>query len=167
MTDSSTQPDLEQHSSPETLKPIQVVGGVVRNSEGKILIAQRNHGRLNGYWEFPGGKVDPGETEEVALAREFREEFGIEVAVGAFLGENTHVYDETEQYPTVSINLRVYHAQLTSDANKIVLAAHGDHKWVSEDELQEFNFAPADIPLVSLLLKNRTRSEVLQASDTN
>lgn len=161
MTDTLT----EVEASPERIDPIRVVGGVVRDSAGKILIAQRHHGRLDGYWEFPGGKVDPGETEESALVREFQEEFDIDVEPGSFLAENNHVYPKIEQYPEVAINLRIFNAVLRG-TGKINLTAHGDYKWVTEEELKNYNFAPADIPFVTLLLENKMRSEAMAAVGT-
>lgn len=112
--------------------------------EGKLLIAKRKAGdRQANKWEFPGGTVEKSETPEICLKREMQEEFGIEVSVGKFLGESTYHYDHG------SIKLLAYRAHWES--GKIVLKDHADHRWVSSAQLSEYDFAPADIPIVEKL----------------
>ncbi|GFP75227.1 (deoxy)nucleoside triphosphate pyrophosphohydrolase [Clostridium fungisolvens] len=109
-----------------------------------ILIAQRGKDeKEEGMWEFPGGKIEIGETEEQCLKREIKEELDIEIEVGDFLGES--IYD----YSHGQIKLLAYFAQFIS--GEIKLSVHSLIKWVTIQEIDKFNFAPADIPLVKKL----------------
>ena len=111
---------------------------------GKVLIAQRGEKqRLAGKWEFPGGKVESGETLEECLLREIREELGIEIEVDSFFGESIYQYD------IGTIRLLAYKARWV--AGEFKLTEHSQIKWVGPDELGIFDFAPADIPLVKKL----------------
>jgi len=110
----------------------------------KILIAKRKaNDRQANKWEFPGGTVEQDETPEACLKREIREEFGIKVLVGRFFGESVYHYDHG------SIQLLAYRAHWAS--GKIVLKEHADCRWVSSKQLSEYDFAPADIPIVEKL----------------
>ena len=110
----------------------------------KILIARRkDNDPLAGKWEFPGGKIEQYETPEQCLAREMKEEFGIDVLVGEFFDESIYHYG-----PEI-IRLLGYRAVWT--AGKISSSAHADYKWVSLKQLQDFDFAPADIKFVKRL----------------
>ena len=112
--------------------------------QNKILIARRkDNDPLAGKWEFPGGKIEQYETPEQCLARELREEFGIDVTVGKFFGESIY------RYGPKTIQLLGYRAVWT--AGKFSLNAHADYKWVSLEQLQDFDFAPADINFVKKL----------------
>ncbi|GKU25365.1 (deoxy)nucleoside triphosphate pyrophosphohydrolase [Clostridium folliculivorans] len=111
-----------------------------------ILIAQRGKDeKEEGMWEFPGGKIEIGETEEQCLKREIKEELDIEIEVGDFLGES--IYD----YSHGQIKLLAYFAQVIR--GEIKLTVHSAIRWVAIEEIDEFNFAPADIPLVKKLKK--------------
>jgi 8-oxo-dGTP diphosphatase len=123
--------------------PVKVTAAILAK-DGRIIIAQRkSRDHLSGKWEFPGGKVEPGETPEVCLARELKEEFDIDVAIGEFLGSNVHHYDHA------SIELMAYRASWVGGA--IRMNDHKAYRWVTVDELAEFDFAPADIPFVEML----------------
>jgi 8-oxo-dGTP diphosphatase len=101
------------------------------------IIAQRkSKDHLAGKWEFPGGKIEVGETPKEGLSRELLEEFEIEVSVGDFLGSNIHHYDH------ISIELLAY--RTSWDEGKINSTDHKDYKWVTIDELERYDFAPAD-----------------------
>ena len=91
-------------------------------------------------WEFPGGKLEVGESPEDCLVRELAEEFGIEVEVGRYLGES--VYD----YGTKIIKLLAY--QVTHVSGEFCLTDHDKLRWLSRTELHELEWAPADIPLL-------------------
>jgi 8-oxo-dGTP diphosphatase len=120
------------------------VTAAVLVKNGKILIAKRKaDDRQANKWEFPGGTVEPNETPEECLKREMQEEFGIYVSVGSFLGESVYHYDHG------SIKLLVYRSHW--DSGKITLKDHADYKWVSSEQLVEYDFAPADIPFVEKL----------------
>ena len=112
--------------------------------EGKLLIAKRKAGdRQANKWEFPGGTVEQDETPEACLKREIREEFGIKVSVGRFLGESVYHYDHG------SIKLLAY--QTYWESGKITLKDHADYRWVFAEQLAEYDFAPADIPIAAKL----------------
>jgi mutator protein MutT len=127
-----------------THPPIDVVAGVIRREDGRLLITQRlAKDTLGGYWEFPGGKVDPGEELRAALARELREELGIEAEIGAEIHSIVHAY------PDRDVRLYFYEARIVSgEPRKIEVA---DLRWVSLDELNDYQFPEADRPLLAQL----------------
>lgn len=113
-----------------------------------ILIAQRGKDEsLAGKWEFPGGKIESGETPQECLKREIKEELNIEIQVGEFLGESIYTY------PNGQIKLMGYFATIVN--GNFELSVHDEVKWVSIDEIDNFDFAPADIPLVKKLKFSR------------
>ena len=128
-------------------KAIQVVAAYIEQ-DGKVLIAKRATGDKYtlGKWEFPGGKVEIGESEESAIEREIWEEFEMNIKALAFL---THSVFE---YPDKVVDLRLYRCQYVSGSFR--LHAHSEYKMVSLQDLSTYNFAPADIPLVQYLLEN-------------
>lgn len=111
---------------------------------GKVLIAKRGAGGpTGGMWEFPGGKIEAGETPEQCLEREMLEEFGILVKVVEFFGESVY------HYHNGTIKLLAY---LTSwQSGELVPTVHADYRWVAAEELKDFELAPADIPLANKL----------------
>ena len=123
---------------------MQAVTAAILAKDGKILIARRPaSSRLARLWEFPGGKVEDGETPEACLARELREELNIEVSIGAFLGESIYHYEHG------SIRLLAYETFWKSGI--IEPKEHDEIRWVSLGELDCYEFAPADIPFVRRL----------------
>ena len=126
--------------------PIKVTAAILEK-DGRLIIAQRkSKDHLAGKWEFPGGKIEPGETPEECLARELNEEFNITVSVGDFLGSNIHHYDH------ISIELMAFRTIWVS--GEINSTDHKDYKWVTIDELDQFDFAPADRPFVEQLRRS-------------
>ena len=110
----------------------------------EILLARRQAGgHLAGYWELPGGKLEPGESPEECLARELAEELGIEAVVGALFAESTHCH------PHITIRLLAFH--IDSWTGELQLHAHDDHRWVPLSEAEELPLAPADIPILARL----------------
>lgn len=108
---------------------------------GKILIAQRaDNQKLAGKWEFPGGKVEPGETPKECLVREIREELGIAIEAEEFFAESIY------RYETGTIKLIAYKARWLDGEYK--LSVHSQIKWVGPNELDRYDFAPADIPII-------------------
>jgi len=121
----------------------QVTAAVIEK-EGKILIAQRRKGRtLGGRWEFPGGKIEPGETAEACLKRELKEEFDIESEVGKFIIASQF------RYCLVPIELLAYRVKHISGEFKV--KEHEEIRWVSPSDLTSYDFTPADKPIVALL----------------
>ncbi len=123
---------------------VQDVTAAILFHGGKVLIARRaSGGVLARRWEFPGGKVEPGETPEACLRREMQEEFRIDVQVGAFVGESVFRYDHA------TIRLLAYRATWTGGTLRPVV--HEACRWVRREELDHFEFSAADRPFVALL----------------
>lgn len=123
---------------------IDVVAGVIINNENKIFIAERNLKKSQGgLWEFPGGKIELGETREQAIERELKEELDITVKAEKYLGEKEF------NYPNKDINLIAIKCKIISGT--INLEEHEDAKWVNKDELKNFDFAPADMFIVNMI----------------
>ena len=124
-------------------KMIRVTAAILVHN-GRILIAQRRSpDSLAGKWEFPGGKIERHETPQLCLVREMKEEFDIDVAVGEFFDESQY-RDESGK-----IQLLAYHA--TWKSGRISLKAHAAIRWVSVNQMQAIEFAPADIPIAEKL----------------
>ncbi|CAM3707633.1 (deoxy)nucleoside triphosphate pyrophosphohydrolase [Elizabethkingia occulta] len=122
---------------------IRVVCGVIFN-EGRILLCRRKPEKsLGGYWEFPGGKIEVGETEEESLVRELQEELGIKVDIGKYFKTVVHNYD------TFTIELVAYICR--SEQSVCVLTDHDEYKWVEKSELLNWKLAAADIPIAKEL----------------
>lgn len=125
-------------------RKIRVVGAMIEQ-EGKYLITQRPPtASLPLLWEFPGGRVEPGETDEKALARELREEMGIAVRVGE------RVIHVEHSYPSYDIDFCVYRCELA--AGPIQHLRVHDHRWARPDELDGYQFPAADEKTVAKLL---------------
>ena len=117
---------------------------IVRNQ--KVLAARRAPGKdLAGFWEFPGGKLEPGESPEDCLQRELAEELGITVAIGPLIAENEHHYNDK------AIRLRAYRVDYVG--NDFTSSDHDALKWCGFAELRALNWAPADIPIVDAFLQ--------------
>ena len=120
---------------------MRVVAGVVMDS-GQVMIARRlGRLRMGGLWEFPGGKVEAGESDEVALVRELREELNIVVAVHEFLGESIH---DDGRGPVKLVAYRCTHV-----SGELMLQDHDAVRYVYPNEFGEYEFAPADVPLLT------------------
>lgn len=125
--------------------PIRVTAAIIRRP-GQILLARRQRGdHLAGHWEFPGGKIEGGETPEQCLARELEEEFGVGAAVGRFVASSRHAYDTRE------IELLVYEAEL--EPGEWNLDSHDETRWVATRDLLTYDLAPADIPIAERLIE--------------
>lgn len=108
--------------------------------ENKILIAKRNYGSLAGFWEFPGGKLEGGETDEECLCRELKEELSVDIIVEEYLGRETFSVDETEY------EVLLYRATLLQEG--LQLRVHSQLTWVEKDKLLQYKLAPVDVKLV-------------------
>lgn len=122
-----------------------VTAGILRREEdGAILLVRRAPGQsLAGYWEFPGGKVEPNESEEDCLRRELAEELNLSVELGEFVTESHYVYDHGE------FLLRAF--EVTCTDQPISLSVHDAFVWVKADKLTTYRLAPADIPIAEAL----------------
>jgi mutator protein MutT len=121
-----------------------IVTAAVIEKEGRILLAQRGEDdRLSGYWEFPGGKVEPGESTRSCLAREIREELGIEVEVREFLCASPFDYDH------ISVELLAYRCRWVS--GEMTPNAHQEVRWILPEGIADLNLAPADRPIAEVL----------------
>jgi 8-oxo-dGTP diphosphatase len=123
---------------------IEVAAAIIENERSELLIARRGKGKSQeGLWEFPGGKIEQGESVEDCLRRELREEMCIEIEPYAHFGVNDHFYGEKH------IRLIAWKAAFLR--GEIRLADHDAYRWVKREELAEYRFAPADIPFVEML----------------
>lgn len=116
--------------------------------EGKILIAQRKKGKHQEFmWEFPGGKLEKGETLEECVTREFKEEFEKEIKVGKFFMDYSYEYPEKGVF-----HLNAFWA--SCDSFEIpFLHEHENAAWIKIDELDKYTFCPADMPFINALKK--------------
>ena len=121
-----------------------IVTAAIIKKDNKFLIAKRKEGHLANKWEFPGGKLESNETPEDCLKRELHEEFGIETIIGKYLA--TSIYD----YPHIKIKLMAYEVEYIS--GEFILNDHQEIKWVTKEDLSNYEFAPADIPIVNEIL---------------
>jgi 8-oxo-dGTP diphosphatase len=128
-------------------RELQVVAGIVER-DGLILVAQRPAGDARaGRWEFPGGKLEPGETAEDCLARELAEELAIEVHAPAWLLSVTH------DYPDLRVHLHAYRCRWR--AGEPVAREHACVRWVAPAALAELDWSDADRPIAARLLQAR------------
>ncbi|MCK4258454.1 MAG: (deoxy)nucleoside triphosphate pyrophosphohydrolase [Halanaerobiales bacterium] len=121
---------------------IRVTAAII-SKDNKYLIARKKKGNLAGLWEFPGGKIEPNETPEECLQREIKEEFDIDITVDSYLATSRYTY------PHAEIELIGYHATYIDGELKPI--DHDLIEWVTPEEMAEYNFAPADLPLVEAL----------------
>ena len=131
------------------MKHINVVAAViVRN--GKIFATQRGYGEWKDWWEFPGGKIEPGESPEDALKREIHEELAIDIAIDSHL--TTVDYD----YPDFHLTMHCYLCHLKDDIQPHLLE-HEAARWLGKDNLEEVKWLPADVEAIKALnRKNRS-----------
>lgn len=123
------------------MKIIKVVAAILQK-EDKILIARKKQGKpLAGYFEFPGGKIEEGETPEESLIRELMEEMNIKIAVKEYIGESIYDYGSDKV-----ISLLGYTAEIID--GEIKLSDHDIYEWVTLEQINNYKIAPADIPLI-------------------
>jgi 8-oxo-dGTP diphosphatase len=123
----------------EQRKTIKVVAAVIKKDD-KIFATQRGYGEFKGGWEFPGGKIEAGETPQEALVREIKEELDTVIEVGELI--DTIEYD----YPTFHLSMDCFWC--TIKEGKLILKEHEAAKWLTSDELETVDWLPADIGLV-------------------
>src|SRR5512140_1473461 len=134
---------LDNSAPGREVRVIQVAAGLLFRN-GRLLITQRRPGdHLGGLWEFPGGKLETGETFEACLKRELREELGIDVDTGELLDSITHAY------PEKTVRLQFYRCACPA-GEPLPLGCH-DLAWVTQAELKQYTFPAADAQLLKLL----------------
>lgn len=139
-------------------KIIRVVAAIIKatNEAGETIIfaTQRGYGDFKGGWEFPGGKIEKGETPQEALVREIREELETEIEVGELI--DTIEYD----YPTFHLSMDCFWAEIVS--GDLVLKEHEAAKWLTCEELDSVEWLPADITLIEKIQKELIKTEILE-----
>lgn len=125
---------------------ITVVAGLIREGD-RILICQRPAGKARGLlWEFPGGKVEAGESKREALVRECREELGVTLNVGDVYAELTH------EYPDITVKLTLFEARIAEGVPRRI--EHADIRWIKPEEITEYPFCPADKEICGKISKS-------------
>ena len=117
-------------------RTIEVVAALIRKDD-RFLVCQRPPDKARALmWEFPGGKIEPGESGPEALVRECREELGADIRVlGAFM-------DVTHAYPDLTVHLTLYESEIAS--GEVHRLEHSDSRWITPEEIDEYDFCPAD-----------------------
>ena len=126
------------------MKTIKVVAAVIRN-EDRVLATARGYGPYKGWWEFPGGKIEPGETPQQALVREIREELTAEIIVGKRI--KTIEYD----YPEFHLSMDCFWAEVKS--GQLELREAEDARWLTKETLEEVKWLPADTEVIEAIKK--------------
>jgi mutator protein MutT len=135
---------------------ITVTAAVVER-DGRLLVTRRGPGvHLEGYWEFPGGKCEPGEPYDACLSRELAEELGVSVTTSRLLQCVSHEYEDR------TIELRFYACEIAGDPAPLL---DQEIRWVNRSELDTLQFPPADEELLRLLKKDQTNGKRVTSAD--
>jgi 8-oxo-dGTP diphosphatase len=122
------------------MKQIEVVAAIIHDDQGRIFATQRGYGEWKDWWEFPGGKMETGETPEEALQREIWEELETRIMVERFV--ETVEWD----YPQFHLTMHCYLCRVES--GHLELKEHEAAKWLNKDELESVNWLPADLKVI-------------------
>lgn len=130
------------------MKTVRVVAAVIKavnaNGEPIIFATQRGYGEFKGGWEFPGGKIEDGETPQEALKREIMEELDTEILVGELI--DTIEYD----YPEFHLSMDCFWCEIVN--GELVLKEHEDARWLTKEQLDDVEWLPADVRLMSKII---------------
>lgn len=126
------------------MKTIEVAAAIIVK-DNKVFATQRGYGEFKDGWEFPGGKLEPGESTREALVREIREELDVDIRVGRLL--ETVEYD----YPEFHLTMHCFICELLSE--EIVLKEHEDARWLKEEELDTVDWLPADVGVIGKIFE--------------
>lgn len=129
------------------MKRIEVVAAIIHDADGRIFATQRGYGDWKDYWEFPGGKIEPGETPEQALKREIWEELETRIEIERFV--TTVEYD----YPTFHLTMHCYWCNM--DSGELILKEHEAAKWLHSKQLNCVKWLPADLIVIDKLNNNK------------
>ncbi|MFA6493572.1 MAG: (deoxy)nucleoside triphosphate pyrophosphohydrolase [Candidatus Paceibacterota bacterium] len=130
---------------------IKVAAALIFDEYGNFLIAERADGSLAGKWEFPGGKIEEGETENEAVVREIMEELGVQVVTEKIVGVFSHAYPDRE------VELILIQCFLSEDQKIISDGSHSSHAWVALSDCEKYDFAPLDREIVEFLNQANTK----------
>ena len=125
------------------MKTIEVVAAIISDEQGRIFTTQRGYGEWKDWWEFPGGKMEAGETPQQALRREIHEELDAEIKIGPLL--RTIDYD----YPDFHLTMHCFRCTLATD--RLTLLEHEAAKWLAPSELHSVRWLPADEQIIDIL----------------
>ena len=126
------------------MKSIEVVAAIIRKGD-RIFATQRGYGDFKDWWEFPGGKIEPGETPEEALVREIREELDTEISIDKFL------YTVEWDYPQFHLTMHCFMSSLLNEC--LHLNEHEAARWLDKDEIHCVKWLPADEILLPMIVK--------------
>ena len=127
----------------ERVKRIEVVAAIIHDGDGRIFATQRGYGEWKGWWEFPGGKIEPGESPEEALLREIREELDARIVVESLV--TTVEWD----YPKFHLTMHCYWCRVESGT--LTLKEHDAARWLASNELESVKWLPADLQVNEIL----------------
>jgi mutator protein MutT len=138
---------MPRQTTRQTMRQIEVAAALLSH-EGRVLVQKRPATKTRGaLWEFPGGKLEPGEDGPTALARECREELGVNVEVGAEVWSTSHRYEDAA--PITEVQLRLFRCRLIEGTPRPL--EKQELRWAKPDELSELPFVAADIPVLALI----------------
>lgn len=138
-------------------KVLRVVAAVIerRNAQGQLQIyaTQRGYGELKGSWEFPGGKIEPGETTQQALAREIEEELNVEICVGDY------IYTVEYDYPKFHLSMDCFWCRIESGESELL--EHLAAKWLTWEKLGSVEWLPAEVALIEMVREAMKKREMV------